>query len=124
MTLIVFGFTSHISALQFEWTWQHPLKSRHFRAALRDPRYAKDRFGIVKWNVHGMLWALSIILGLPMWRKTPLQVCIPDPEVSGLFLPLLAREAIDVQLHHTPIEELPYDFADRGKASGKSVIDL
>lgn len=37
--MIVYGFPSKLTALQFEWAWQNPDKSRHLRVAVSDPEY-------------------------------------------------------------------------------------
>lgn len=32
MALVVYGFTTQVQALQFEWAWQHPERSKAVRA--------------------------------------------------------------------------------------------
>ena len=43
MVLVVHGFPSRVAALQFEWAWQHPWRTRHLRTAPADGRTGRGR---------------------------------------------------------------------------------
>ncbi|MCO5610310.1 hypothetical protein L7F22_064546 [Adiantum nelumboides] len=60
MILCVHGFPSHVNALQFEWAWQHPLKS----IAVRDAAKQLKRRG-----ARGQVLLLFTMLNLPEWNR-------------------------------------------------------
>ncbi|KAK0226155.1 hypothetical protein IW262DRAFT_1267626 [Armillaria fumosa] len=77
MQMLVHGFPSKLSALQFEWAWQHPDRSRH----LHDQRRARALAACIRL-VHSMIatppfdsLALRVILFTPdahtVWHKLP-----------------------------------------------------
>ena len=63
---MVYGFTSKIVALQFEWHWTYPRKSLRMRAVM----------GLRRWagGVRGKVEVLYQLLSSDPWKAMPLQV--------------------------------------------------
>jgi len=68
---LVNGFRSQVEALQFEWAWQHPKKSKIVREAIAVEGPTKKRAG---WQ--GQLDILATMLSIEKWRS--LEVRIAD----------------------------------------------
>lgn len=72
MATLIMGFPNKVSALQFEWAWQHPRESR----ILRD--HTKGF-----WHQKGVVPKISILhimLGLEPWKSLPLQLHYTSPD--------------------------------------------
>ncbi|XP_069194458.1 structure-specific endonuclease subunit slx1 isoform X2 [Procambarus clarkii] len=66
MVLIVHGFPNDISALRFEWAWQHPYRSRRLRNVCEKPR---------KQNKYDFcLQICSHMLRTKPWSRLPLTI--------------------------------------------------
>ena len=76
MVVVVYGFSNKNSALQFEWAWQNPHKSRH----LKDGDYrSKEKHLTAKIKV------LESMLQASPYNRWPLNVYITNHNVSLVF---------------------------------------
>ncbi|KAJ3276019.1 Slx4p interacting protein [Terramyces sp. JEL0728] len=67
MAIVVYGFTSKFAALQFEWAWQNPHKSRHFKDKVFAGKQS-ERF------LPSKLKALYLLLTLDHFQRWPLNL--------------------------------------------------
>lgn len=73
IAVVVTGFSTKVQALQFEWAWQHPRKSRHVRPAAQALGMA-DKVKAPKKRVQ----ILFRMLNIPPWSGLPLSVYFPS----------------------------------------------
>ncbi|KXS17726.1 hypothetical protein M427DRAFT_96667, partial [Gonapodya prolifera JEL478] len=90
MLLFVHGFPNQYAALQFEWAWQHPQDSRHFKQPPPEPILSSSgvHLGVPPFSdrhatLSHKLLALSVALRLPHWSRWPLSIHVLHSEVIG-----------------------------------------
>ena len=66
MICYLYGFPSKIAALQFEWAWQHPKKSKKVAPVILNKRY--------KSGVFGQLQLLYDMLNIEPWSQYSLNI--------------------------------------------------
>ncbi len=80
MQLVLHGFPSQVVALQFEWAWQQPLKSK----PMRDAMY---RAGLSeRGDASRKVKVLCEMLSLPPWSRYPLTLRWLKPENRAKLL--------------------------------------
>lgn len=95
MAMLVHGFPNDISALGFEWAWQHPHKSRRLRRVThKKPREPKYNF---------CLRVLATMLRTRPWCRLPLTVRWIKSEYIKDFPPGL-EPPIHIPIAHGPVK--------------------
>ncbi|KAI8972311.1 hypothetical protein BDB01DRAFT_810147 [Pilobolus umbonatus] len=78
VVMIIYGFPHRISALQFEWAWQKPLKSRHMK---------KTRCPIPAQNLMlSKMWVAQLLLSTKPFSLLPLKIRFVIPTMQPLFM--------------------------------------
>ncbi|KAG0057020.1 Slx4p interacting protein [Gryganskiella cystojenkinii] len=148
MVLLVHGFPTKLAALQFEWAWQHPERSRQFNRAALPP-------AVVNPNVSGSASLLALqavkrsiptvkdkldtvytMMRRPCWERWPLAVHIIDPslvdtwkELERTYQP--AETGVDdgnsrisrpLKMNHGPLDDLATHFSGFRYGNGKCVL--
>eukprot|EP01039_Chlorochromonas_danica_P007492 gene7492-8283_t len=105
--VVIEGFPNKVTALMFEWQWQHPDKSRHTGntsaiVAGGSGSTAPPR----RKSYHGYkakLETLKLLLDQPLWQQLGLRVHIVDDSCHTTILTLLGHNRRIVLMPSTPL---------------------
>ncbi|ORX70031.1 hypothetical protein DL89DRAFT_322471 [Linderina pennispora] len=103
MVLIVHGFASKSAALQLEWAWQHPDRSRHATMDAIPDTLRRVVYGRAQNTLDTKLTTLCALLAIAPFRFWPLKVVCPS---ADLHTDLLSRMPSTLPGH------ISVDFAD------------
>ena len=105
MVAVVSGFPTQTAALQFEWAWQHPKRSRFLRASPL----------VVRRGVSGKLAILTRMLATPPFVLWPLALHVLDDPIRALLASAKApRLPGHVEVTVGPIETMAMYRVDAG----------
>ncbi|KAH8925365.1 hypothetical protein BT69DRAFT_1200498, partial [Atractiella rhizophila] len=80
MEIIAHGFPSKLTALQFEWAWQNPERSRHLALVVdeegEDVKKARFKKHPLAYTMKNKILVLQSMLCSPPWDRFSLEVTI------------------------------------------------
>ena len=111
--VVVAGFPNKITALQFEWQWQHTQKSRIL---------PKGDVKSTKIGVKSKLTALCILLNTSLWRQLQLTIHVVDSSSYSFLSETLSNSKAFVYLREcSPLEVKLLD--DVKEFESRSILD-
>ncbi|KAI9091307.1 hypothetical protein DFS34DRAFT_330705 [Phlyctochytrium arcticum] len=102
MVAVVHGFPNKYAALQFEWAWQKPHLSRHFRVAYPGA-YVGARS---ESTITAKLRVLLDMLLVDPWQRWPLSVYFTKKDISASFASLPSKPPAHVKVEYGPLSKL------------------
>ncbi|KAJ1550094.1 hypothetical protein HK096_008777 [Nowakowskiella sp. JEL0078] len=121
MVVVVYGFPNKYAALQFEWAWQNPHLSRHFKPLQLEKKYSGKQ---TEKKLPIMLSVVSEMLHFGQWARWPLKIHFTSSIVESKFTQLPKAPPPHVVVSNGLIESLPFTFADNGEEEGSQYFSL
>lgn len=90
MECIVYGFSSKIAALQFEWAWAKPNLTRHLKFLSTEHSIAGDTTDTSEWAGKSLFPSTSMTPGQTRWGKPKRRIARPPSTPNARLLAMRA----------------------------------